>query len=205
MQSLSLPLLSRTPDTWAETVLRQPLELLNDHAYLEKKAAANALELLNRWPEPTCPRSWVPTLAAIARDETAHLALVCRLLQRRGGRLQKMHKNEYANVLRKEVRKGGAQELLDRLLVSALIEARSCERFEVLGRVSDDADLAKLYQGLYHSESKHYAIFLQLAAKVRPAAEVDDRWQKLLQIEAEVLAAQEPGPRMHSGLLAEKI
>src|ERR1700746_4023207 len=92
------PLKSRTPDAWAEAVLRQPLALLNDHAYLEKKAAANALELLNRWPEPDCPAMWVSTLAAIARDETAHLALVCRLLQRRGGQLQKMHRNEYANA-----------------------------------------------------------------------------------------------------------
>src|SRR5438105_6760202 len=155
MPDKALPLLSRTPDAWAEEVLRQPLALLIDHAYLEKKAATNALELLHRWPEPRYPRLWVATLAAVARDETAHLALVCRLLQRRGGRLEKMHRNDYATELRQLVRKGrGTQELLDRLLISALIEARSCERFEVLGRVSTEADLAKLYQGLYLSESR---------------------------------------------------
>src|SRR5437016_323667 len=91
----ALPLLSHTSVGWAEAALREPLALLNDHAYLEKKAAANALELLNRWPEPRCPRPWVPTLATIARDEVAHLQMVCRLLQRRGGRLEKMHKNNY--------------------------------------------------------------------------------------------------------------
>src|SRR4051794_25567303 len=72
----ALPLASRTPDSWAKAVLEQPLALLNDHAYLEKKAASNALELLNRWPEPGCPPDWVQTLSAIASDEAAHLNAV---------------------------------------------------------------------------------------------------------------------------------
>ncbi|MCI0378141.1 MAG: DUF2202 domain-containing protein [Gemmataceae bacterium] len=197
----SLPLLSRTPDTWTEAVLREPLALLNDHAYLEKKAAANALELLNRWPEPKCPKLWISTLAGIARDETTHLALVCRLLQKRGGQLAKMHKNPYANELRRLVRKGrGNEELLDRLLVSALVEARSCERFEVLGRMSKDAEVAQLYQRLEASERNHFAVFLKLAELVLPKNAVQDRWQQLLAAEAEILAGQPPGPRMHSGL-----
>src|SRR5262245_54708419 len=83
-----LPLKSRTSDRWALAVLREPLALLSDHAYLEKKAANNALELLNRWPDPEPPKSWITTLANVARDEAAHLALVCRLLARRGGRLE---------------------------------------------------------------------------------------------------------------------
>ena len=125
-----LPLLSRTPDSWAGAVIKDLLALLNDHAYLEKKAASNALELLNRWPEPDCPPDWVSTLAAIASDEAAHLSLVVRLLNRRGGRLERTHRNPYANALRALVRKGrGNEELVDRLLISALIEARSCERF----------------------------------------------------------------------------
>ncbi|MCI0641532.1 MAG: DUF2202 domain-containing protein [Gemmataceae bacterium] len=196
----SSPLLSRTPDAWAEGVLREPLALLNDHAYLEKKAAANALELLNRWPEPKCPKLWIKTLAGIARDETTHLALVCRLLEKRGGQLAKMHKNPYANELRKLVRKGqGTLELLDRLLVSALVEARSCERFEVLGRVSRDAEFAQLYQRLEASERNHFAVFLKLTELVLPKNTVQDRWQDLLVAEAAILAAQPQGPRMHSG------
>ena len=83
-----LPLLSRTPDAWAAIVLRDPLALLSDHAYLEKKAAANALELLNRWPEPLRPEEWTQTLAAIASDEASHLNGVIRLLTERGGRLE---------------------------------------------------------------------------------------------------------------------
>src|SRR5687767_9993004 len=112
-----LPLKFHTPAQWASQVLRDPLNLLNDHAHLEKKAAANALELLNRWPEPSPPENWVAAMTAVARDEVEHLATVCRLLARRGGRLTKQHSNPYANQLRDLVRKGeGSRELADRLL-----------------------------------------------------------------------------------------
>src|SRR5882757_1308722 len=133
MREIDLPLLYKTPATWASTFLQQPLELLNDHAHLEKKAAANALELLNRWPEPNPPENWVNAMTAIARDEVEHLAVVSRLLARRGGRLTKQHTNPYAADLHRLVRKGlGRLELVDRLMISALIEARSCERFKLL-------------------------------------------------------------------------
>ena len=104
-----LPLLSRTPDNWAAMALRDPLALLSDHAYLEKKAAANAVELLNRWPEPSRPEEWTQTLAAIASDEAAHLSGVVRLLTERGGRLDRAHRNDYARQLRQHVRKGRGQ------------------------------------------------------------------------------------------------
>ena len=130
-----IPLLIRTPLEWAELALRDPLALLNDHAYLEKKAATNALELLNRWPEPSCPDEWTLTLASIASDEASHLSAVLRILVERGGRLERTHRNDYANRLRLHVRKGqGSEELVDRLLISALIELRSCERFELLAQ-----------------------------------------------------------------------
>jgi tRNA-(ms[2]io[6]A)-hydroxylase len=197
-----LPLLIRTPDTWAETALRDPLTLLSDHAYLEKKAAANALELLNRWPEPSRPDEWTQTLAAIASDEAAHLSGVVRLLTDRGGRLERAHRNDYARQLRQHVRKGrGPEDLLDRLLVSALIELRSCERFEVLARYCVDHDpvLARFYRRLWSSEFGHYRVFLRLAEQVVPPDEVGARWREMLQIEAETIAAQPVGPRMHSG------
>src|SRR5215213_4622160 len=125
-----LPLKYETPLRWATEALRHPLELLNDHAHLEKKAAANALELLNRWPEPSPPENWVAAMTAVARDEVEHLATVSRLLARRGGTLTRQHANPYAADLHKLVRRGkGKEELVDRLMISALIEARSCERF----------------------------------------------------------------------------
>src|SRR6266550_1329608 len=121
MRDAELPLKYATPPAWAAEALRQPLELLNDHAHLEKKAAANALELLNRWPEPSPPENWVASMTAIARDEVEHLAVVCRLLSRRGGRLTKQHSNPYAADLRRLVGQGtGPAELVDRLLVSSL-------------------------------------------------------------------------------------
>jgi tRNA-(ms[2]io[6]A)-hydroxylase len=174
--------------------------LLNDHAYLEKKAAANALELLNRWPEPAGPADWVPTLAAIASDEAAHLNSVVRLLAKRGGGLARTHRNPYASALRELVRKGsGNQELADRLLISALIEARSCERFEVLSRVCPDRELARFYRRLRASELGHYRVFVDLAGYAVGESELSQRWRELLPAEAQIIAAQPPGPRMHSG------
>jgi tRNA-(ms[2]io[6]A)-hydroxylase len=98
------------------------------------------------------------------------------------------------------VRKGaGNQELLDRLLVSALIEARSCERFDVLARICDDRELARFYHRLGTSELGHFRVFLHLAEQVVPRRESETRWEQMLQSEAEILASQPPGPRIHSG------
>ncbi len=153
-RTADLPLRYRTPDAWARAALADPLALLNDHAHLEKKAAANALELLNRWPEPEPPEYWVEKMTAIARDEVDHLATVTRMLARRGGQLTKFHRNPYANELRSLVRTGrNPDELIDRLMVSALIEARSCERFEVLARCCEDADLVDA-SGTGHAPSR---------------------------------------------------
>lgn len=193
-----LPLHSQTPLAWGRTALTDPVALLIDHAFLEKKAANNAMELLTRWPGDWTP-GWVETMAAVARDETAHLAQVVRLLGKSGGRLDRIHKNPYANSLRMLVRKGSAGEIVDRLLVAALIEARSCERFEVLARVSEDEQLASFYKALGTSERGHYKLFLRLASKAAGRAKVEARWQEMLAAEARILAEQEPGPRIHSG------
>jgi tRNA-(ms[2]io[6]A)-hydroxylase len=181
-------------------VLTQPLELLNDHAHLEKKAAANALELLNRWPEPRPPENWVTAMTAVARDEVEHLAVVTRLLARRGGKLSRQHSNPYASALHKLVRKGlGRGELIDRLMISSLIEARSCERFHLLAGACEDAELARLYKGLWASEHGHYLSFLELARQIEPAQVVAHRWDEMLNDEARIIQEQSPGPRMHSG------
>ena len=200
MADAELPLRYQTPAKWAREVLARPLELLNDHAHLEKKAAANALELLNRWPEPRPPENWVAAMTAVARDEVEHLATVCRLLARRGGKLTKQHSNPYASALRALVRQGaGKDELVDRLMVSALIEARSCERFKLLGDAcADDGELRKLYQGLWASEHGHYRTFIQLAEEIRGAGAVAYRWDEMLIAEARIIRTQPSGPRMHS-------
>jgi len=194
----SLPLLSRTPPEWARAVLAEPIELLIDHAFLEKKAANNAMDLLTRWPGEWLP-GWVETMTSVARDEAAHLAQVVRLILRRGGRLGRVHKNPYANALRLLVRKGEQTEPLDRLFISALIEARSCERFAVLAEHCQDPELARFYTSLFASEFGHYKVFLRLAYKLASKAEVESRFAHLLEAESHILAAQPPGPRIHSG------
>jgi tRNA-(ms[2]io[6]A)-hydroxylase len=198
-----LPLHSRTPIEWGRAVLEEPFLLLIDHAFLEKKAATNALELLTRWPNDWL-EGWVEAMTGVARDEVAHLAQVMRILLSRGGRLNRFHKNPYANALRQLVRKASRQELLDRLLVAALIELRSCERFSVLAAASTDAELAGFYRTLFSSELGHYRVFLHLAGKFTAQAELEERWQEMLAAEAVILAAQEPGPRIHSGVPASK-
>lgn len=197
---MSLPLRHRTEPGWAPRVLREPLDLLSDQAYLEKKAANNALEFLNLWPGPQAPPHWLASVSSIAQDEATHMRMVLKLLEKRGGKLARTHKNPYALDLRACVRRGrGLLDLADRLLVSALIEARSCERFERLAEACGDAELGKFYAGLLKSENGHYRLFLDMAKKVLPAKEVEARWDKLLDMEAGIIRAQPPGPRIHSG------
>jgi len=195
-----LPLRTRTPVEWGRAVLADPIALLIDHAFLEKKAANNAMDMMTRWPDDWVP-GWVETMTSIARDEAAHLAQVTRILMKRGGRLTKIHKNPYANELRLLVRKGTVDDALDRLFVSALIELRSCERFAVLAQAADgtDPELAAFYQALFSSELGHYKVFLKLAGKIENKAELEARWNFMLDAEAAIIARQPPGPRIHSG------
>jgi tRNA 2-(methylsulfanyl)-N6-isopentenyladenosine37 hydroxylase len=195
----ALPLCSRTPLEWGRTALTDPVSLLVDHAFLEKKAANNAMDLLTHWPNDWV-EGWVETMTGVARDEAAHLAQVVRILMRRGGRLTRVHKNPYANALRLLVRKGETGETLDRLFVSALIEARSCERFAVLAEASNDQELTDFYRALFLSELGHYKVFLRLANRIAGREAVDRRWKEMLNAEAQILAEQPPGPRIHSGV-----
>ena len=195
----ALPLRSRTPMEWGPAALADPIALLIDHAFLEMKAAQNAMELMTRWPNEWTP-GWVETMTSVARDETAHLSQVTRLLMKRGGRMERGHKSFYAAALRTLVRSGKTGETLDRLCVSALIEARSCERFFVLASTTEDAELASFYKALFSSEWGHYKVFLKLAYKVAPAEEVTARWEYLLEQEARILSEQSPGSRIHSGV-----
>ena len=204
----SLPLLSRTPVEWGKAALSDPVSLLIDHAFLEKKAANNALELMTRWPNDWLP-GWVETMTGVARDEAAHLAQVIRILTRRGGRLARVHKNPDANELRRLVRKGEREELVDRLFVSALIEARSCERFAILAMAAPDGELASFYKSLFASELGHYTVFLNLAHIIDPVSmtgsrgQAVPRWHEMLDAEAEIIDRQPPGSRIHSGVRLE--
>jgi len=195
----ALPLHSRTPETWGRSVLVDPIALLTDHAFLEKKAANNAMDLMTRWPDNWVP-GWVETMTSVARDEAAHLAQVTRILIKRGGHLSRTHKNPYVNSLRDLVRRGEIGDTIDRLFVSALIELRSCERFAVLAATAPDPELAAFYTALFSSEMGHYKVFLKLAGKIAPKPDVEARWQQMLAAEARIMSVQPVGPRIHSGL-----
>lgn len=206
MDKVDSPLRSRTPPGWVAMVMRDVPALLNDHAHLEKKAASNALDLLNKWPQGEPPDSWVTTTSAIARDEVEHLNLVLRILRRRGGELTRSHRNPYARDLRQLERStpGGVEGLMDRLMTSALIELRSCERFAVLAEHCPDDELAKLYKGLWASEHGHFRTFLTMAEDVPglERAAIEARWNELLDAEAQIIARQPAYCGMHSGTVA---
>jgi tRNA-(ms[2]io[6]A)-hydroxylase len=194
---MDLPLLCRTPPAWAHHVLSDPQALLSDHAWLEKKAANHALTLLSQWPSPDLAGRWVRVMSGVARDETQHLAMVCRHLRTVGGTLTRSHQCAYAASLKRLVRLGGRFQLLDGLLVAALIEARSCERFALLAEVSADADLRRLYDRLVSSEAGHYRVFVELATRAHPG--MQDRWNELLAAESDIVQLQPWGSGMHSG------
>ena len=188
-----------TPQSWAQVATSDVVALLNDHAHLERKAATNALDLITNWPEPDPPRRWSAVLAEVAREETAHLARVVRALEARGGRMSRSHRNPYARGLRERVRPGGGPAaLVDRLLVSALIEARSLERFKLLA--AWDFDLAPLYRSLMASERGHAASFVSLARDVPGGGDVASRLAELSDAEATIVRAQPAGPGIHSGI-----
>ena len=117
--------------------------------------------------------------------------------------MARLHKSTYATQLRALVRNGkGPQEIMDRLLVSALIELRSYERFVLLAHACEDAELSRFYETLAGSEVGHYKVFLELAGQARPAAEVEARWQEMLQAESRIIQKEPPGHGIHSGVMA---
>jgi tRNA-(ms[2]io[6]A)-hydroxylase len=196
---MKLPLAIQTPSSWARYAINDLPALLGDHAHLERKAAQNALELSLRWNEGAVNHIWLDVLNSVARDEVQHYRSVCRLMQSLGYRLERNHRNPYSAALRETIRRDKAREgLVDRLLVSALIELRSCERFFLLAESMPRKRLAKFYRSLWLSEHGHYLCFLDLANSVLPDAKVQKRWQEYLFIEADIMQSQSAGARMHS-------
>jgi tRNA-(ms[2]io[6]A)-hydroxylase len=193
-----LPLAWWTPPGWGAAVLADELALLADHAQLEREAARNALHLMRRAPSDVDALAWTVQLNGVARDEVGHLGAVAARLADRGGELPRGFSNPYARALRGLVRRGeGREEVADLLLVSALIECRSCERFAHLA--ATEHDLAPFFGSLMASELGHHRLFLTLAGWVVGETAAAARWQELLVAEGEIAAEQPPGPRIHSG------
>ena len=193
-----------TPATWAEEVLRHPLALLVDHAHCELGAASTAQTMIARHPAEV---RLVDPLAALASEELRHFRRVHRLLGELGGELQPIQANPYAVGLVRAVDRGATTALADRLLVSALIEARSHERFELLAAASEGeealAPLHRLFVELGPSEAGHARLFVELAAELCPGLDVDARLAHWSRHEARVIQSLPFAPRIHSGPLRE--
>lgn len=184
-----------TPRAWVPAVSRDLIALLRDHAHCEVKAAAAARALIEREPGALAIR---PELEEIEAEELEHHALVLAELERRGADEGHFGGNPYVQGLLAGARKGGSR-LLERLLIAALIEARSFERFQLLADHLEDSELVELYRGLLASEAGHRAFFVRAARQLFPAAEVESRLAALCAHEARLVAALPFASRMHSG------
>ena len=175
-----------TDPRWVNIVEKNIHEILTDHAYCEQKAASNAISIVVKYPEHS---DMVSALLDIAQEELSHFKMVHDKLLARNLTLGKERKDPYVNLLLDFVRKGGSREqnLVDRLLVSAMIEARSCERFRVLSENINDADLSQVYNELMISEANHYTVFINLARQYGDAADVETRWNQFLEYEGKIM------------------
>lgn len=192
MLGLKLP----TDPRWVELVDKDISAILSDHAWCEQKAASNAISLIVRYPDHI---GLVEELTRIAQEEIAHFGMVVERIKARGLELEPERKDHYVNELLTFVRKEGtrAQRLVDRLLFSAMIEARSCERFKMLSERVSDEDLRTFYRELMISEAGHYTTFITYARKFGGDVDVDARWQEFLSFEAELIASYGRKPTMH--------
>jgi tRNA-(ms[2]io[6]A)-hydroxylase len=192
MLGLQLP----TDPRWAELVRQDLPELLTDHAWCEQKAATNAMSMIVRYPELS---ELVTELTRIAQEELEHFGQVVDRIHARGWRLGPERKDHYVNELMQFLRKEGSREerLVDRLLFSAMIEARSCERFKLLSEECDDPELRTFYRELMVSEAGHYTTFIGFARRFGGRVDVDARWAAFLAYEAEVVARYGKAPTMH--------
>jgi len=186
-----------TDPRWVNIAAMQIGDVLIDHAYCEQKAASSCISLIVHYPEK---QKIVETLTPIVAEEWGHFQAVLKELKKRNIPLGRQRKDEYVGQLLKLVRNKGDYEeaLLDRLLICALIEARSCERFKLLSESLEDESLQKFYRELMISEAGHYRTFIELAEAYIPHDMVRSRWKELLYEEAEIIKTLKPrGDRMH--------
>lgn len=175
-----------TDPRWVNIVETNIEEILTDHAWCEQKAASNAISIISLNSEH---EELVTDLLALAKEELEHFQLVHDLIKSRGFKLGRERKDSYVNELFKFMNKGGSrqQSLVDRLLFSAMIEARSCERFKLLSEKISDPELSKFYNDLMVSEAGHYTTFIGYARKYGGNSDVNKRWKEWIDQEAIVI------------------
>ncbi len=190
-----MSLAAPTDPAWAEGAAEALDEVLVDHAHCEKKAAGMAVQLLFRYPQHGF---LLEPLSRMAREELAHFEEVLRFLERRGVVFRRQKPSPYAGRLRGEIRTSEPGHLVDTLLCCALIEARSCERFQLLAQAVDDVELASFYGGLLAAEARHHRVYVELAGKLEPEQKLRTRLAQLAAREAAIVAEGSAEPRMHS-------
>jgi tRNA-(ms[2]io[6]A)-hydroxylase len=192
MLGLRLP----TDPRWVNVVEKNISEILTDHAWCEQKAASNAISTIVRFSEHS---DLVDELTRISLEEMEHFGMVHEKIKARGLTLGPERKDPYVHDLAGFIKKGGSreQQLVDRLLFAAMIEARSCERFRILSEEINDEDLRGFYRELMISEANHYTTFLKYARQYGGGIDVDARWQEFLDFEATLMEKYGKTETMH--------
>lgn len=186
-----------TDPRWVNLAELELEEILSDHAYCEQKATTSCISLIQRYPERT---ELVQELMPIVTEEWGHFRLVVAEMTKRGMTLGRQRKDQYVNRLRDFMKKANNREekLLHELMICAMIEARSCERFRLLSLHISEEELKAFYHRFMVSEAGHYKLFLKLAKLYFTNEVAMAKWQEMLEFEAELLADMEiRGDRMH--------
>jgi tRNA 2-(methylsulfanyl)-N6-isopentenyladenosine37 hydroxylase len=186
-----------TDPRWVNLAEKSIHDILTDHAYCEQKAATSCISLIVYYNDK---EELVKTLSPIVTEEWAHFRMVLQELEERGLKLGRQRKDDYANAMLSLERTGRSPEvrLIDRLLINALIEARSCERFRLLSEGLEDEGLKQFYHDLMKSEAGHYMTFVELAKTYFPAEEVKTRLEEMLEAETKIMEELTlRGDRMH--------
>lgn len=180
------PLRYATPAAWTEAVLADFDAFLLDHAAAEKKASGMAISMLSHYPDRT---ELVAAMADLAVEELTHYREVVKWIHQRGQITVADKKDPYVLAFRESIRQGREAYLLDRLLTASIIEARGAERFALVAQALEPGPLKKFYQSIARSEERHYELFLDLARLYLADEVIDQRWDELLDIEAQIVAA----------------
>jgi tRNA-(ms[2]io[6]A)-hydroxylase len=185
-----------TETSWAEIAKDNLQQILTDHAFAEQKAASNAVSIIINYSEET---ALVKAMSDIAIEEMEHFRMVHQFMVKRGFVLGREQHNDYAKKLQGffPKTKDRTDALIQRLLVAALIEARSCERFKVFSENMDDDELSKFYKDLMVSEANHYTLFLGFARQYQDREIVDKKWNALLAFEAEMMKERGNTAKVH--------
>ena len=196
-ESLNQFLACPTPNEWLAWALENPEILLIDHAQCEKKAASTAMSLLYRYVDQPLLLS---KMSQLAREELLHFEQVVALMESRGVAYRHLTASRYAEGLRQHLRSNDPERLIDVLIIGALIEARSCERFACLIPYLDE-ELAKFYRTLVKSEGRHFEDYLMLARQ-QTSSSIDERIAFFVAREAELITSPDTAFRFHSGVPA---